>query len=91
MKKPTMSSIVAANKAAGGHYFDKDTLKFFGQKLSDFKVKMVGERVLLVAYTHREWNLKFEGKPASLAEFNPATGEIKCPDDELELRERFKR
>jgi hypothetical protein len=35
MKKPTISDIANNTKS---HYFDKDTLKFFGQKRSSFKV-----------------------------------------------------
>lgn len=35
--------LVQKIKATGSHYFDKGTLKFFGQRISDFKVKRLGE------------------------------------------------
>lgn len=36
--KPTVSTIKSIVQANGSHYFDKATLKFFGNKMSDFKV-----------------------------------------------------
>lgn len=39
-----LGDIVQRAKEAGSHYFDRDTLKFFGQRLSDFHAVKVGSR-----------------------------------------------
>ena len=33
MKKLSMQDVMKANKAAGWHFFDKDTMSFFGSKI----------------------------------------------------------
>lgn len=89
--KPTLGQIIAHNKKVGGHYFDADTLKFFGQEAADFKVRMIeGGRIILFAYTHRQdLNLQTNMRPSSLAEYNPETGEVSSPPDGEALKERF--
>ena len=37
-KKPTIYDLAHLNREAGLHYFDRETLKFFGQTLRDFRV-----------------------------------------------------
>ncbi len=38
MKKPTLAEIKRNTKKDAPYFFDAKTLKFFGQKMSDFKV-----------------------------------------------------
>ena len=88
---PTIAEIARHNKQAGGHYFDPGTLRFFGQTLGDFKAKRIGGRVIVFAYAHKGWTIEFNGRPASLAEFNEATGETRTPADAQQLKELLKR
>lgn len=90
MKKhpcPTISEIAYKNAKAGGHYFDRDTLRFFGQRRSDFRRKRLADgRIVVYAYAHRRWNIGFAGMPSSLAVFDETTGDISTPDDAKELK-----
>ena len=69
MKRYTISEIVKHNKTVGGHYFDRDTLKHFGQRQRDFHVMHIGERVFIYAQSqYRGW---------SIAEYHPTTGQVR--------------
>ncbi|KKN62624.1 hypothetical protein LCGC14_0510350 [marine sediment metagenome] len=37
-RKPTISEIKQATRVKSPHFFDRDTLRFFGQTMSSFKV-----------------------------------------------------
>jgi len=39
MKTPTISDIAWMTSETSPHYFDRDTLKFFGQTMGSFKVR----------------------------------------------------
>lgn len=92
-KTPTVAEIAMHNAATGGHYFDKDTLRFFGQKRGDFRSRRLPDgRVIVFAYTHRRWNgLDFGGKPASLAVYDPTTGDVDTPTDVETIKETLRR
>ena len=77
MKRYTIAEIAAANEAKGGFYFSKDTLKFFKQKRSDFKVKHIAGRIFVMAPSR--WDGHLMGY--SVAEFNPETGDLSQPKD----------
>ena len=88
---PTIAEIARHNEQAGGHYFDRGTLRFFGQTRGDFKAKRIGGRVIVFAYAHKGWDIGFSGRPSSLAEYNETTGETRTPADAQELKELLKR
>ena len=45
----TIAHIADHNQRSGGHYFDRSTLKFFGQRRSDFRVKTLDDgRIITV-------------------------------------------
>lgn len=71
--RPTIAYIAECNAAAGGHYFSRDTLRFFGQRRSDFKVHVRAERVFVQASSYQGGNYMGE----SFAEFNPKTGDVR--------------
>ncbi len=52
---PTLSEIVEHTKASGSHFFDRKTLKFFGQRLSDFHVvrSPISGRIYVYAKNHK--------------------------------------
>jgi hypothetical protein len=69
----TVADIAAANERAGGHYFDRATLRFFGQTRGSFRVYQGGGRVFVFSTAHRRWD--YPGL-SSFAEFNAETGRI---------------
>ena len=70
--RPTIAYIAERNAAAGGYYFSRDTLRFFGQRRSDFKIHVRAGRVFVQASSYQGGNYMGE----SFAEFNPKTGEV---------------
>lgn len=50
------------------YFFDKNTMEFFGQKMSDFKVHKLGEKYLIIAPS------KYGNYTKRL--FNPVTNEL---------------
>ena len=46
-RKWTLGEIKAANKRAGKHFFDRDTLKFFGDSMSNFGVRREGNSMIV--------------------------------------------
>jgi hypothetical protein len=93
MKTPTIAEIAAHNARTGGHYFDRDTLRFFRQTRRDFRARTLADgRVVVYAYAHRCWDgLDFGGKPSSLAVYDPETGDVSTPADKEELRDQLTR
>lgn len=61
----TLGQVVSANKDAGGHFFDRATLRGFGETLKSFTTKYEGDNVYVVR--------KHDGKKWR---FDPATGHI---------------
>lgn len=70
MKRYTISQIAAANRQAGGHYFDQSTMRFFGQTRRMFSVTYQNGRVFVFAARFDE---KQEFMGYSFAEFHPST------------------
>jgi len=75
----TVAEIARRNHAAGMHYFDADTLRFFSQRRSDFRAVTINGRVFVFG-RGRPW-LKSDGLARwSLAEFYPETGRTHTVD-----------
>jgi hypothetical protein len=77
MKTPTISEIVAKYREMNpeGHFFDRDTLKFFGQKLSDFEViQTVTEPGNIFRLNYTNWYDSVATKKTVL--FNYDTGKM---------------
>jgi hypothetical protein len=77
-KTPTVATIARANSAAGLHYFDRDTLRFFNQRRSDFRAVTVSGRVFVYG-RGRPWGIG-DVHAWSVAEFDPATGRTHSVD-----------
>ena len=91
-KTPTIAEIAAHNASTGGHYFDRDTLRFFGQKRGDFRARTLKDgRIIVYAYAHRRFSLDFGGRPSSLAVYDPSTGKVGRPEDHDAIRESLRR
>ncbi len=72
--RPTIAHIAERNAAAGGHYFSRDTLRYFGQRRKDFKVHVRARRVFVQASRYKDRRY-YWGE--SFAEFNPKTGDVR--------------
>lgn len=74
----TISQIANHNKAAGGHYFRRETLKFFNQRQSDFRIYQTKGRIFVYAPSFWEsWTTgKLEKMGYSIGEYNPETGDV---------------
>ena len=46
-RRYTLSTIKHLNHSVGGHFFDRDTMKFFGDTMSSFKVVHEGSKVFI--------------------------------------------
>ena len=73
--RTTIVDIQCANKKAGHHFFDPETLKFFGQRIRDFAVRHVGQRVFIFAPRFPAGREK-KMYGYTVAEFNKATGTL---------------
>ena len=64
----TLSQLATLNKASGGHFFNRDTMAFFGDTMKNFTIKNHPDNRKLVIVTRktdgRKWN------------FDKATGRI---------------
>lgn len=87
-KRYTISEISAHNKEKGNYFFSKETLSFFKQTKSMFKVVHCGERVFVYAkaghtgYTIAEYN-KDTGDVSPVSRFkleSLAGGELNSPE-----------
>ena len=69
MKRYTISEIKRASAETSPHFFDRDTLRHFGQSMGSFKVRHVGGRVFIMA------PISHDGRACgvSFREFIPAT------------------
>lgn len=72
----TIEEIARRNKEAGGKYFDKDTLSFFNQKLSDFRVIEFDDRTFVKAVSKDAFGIHW-----SIAEILDS-GRTTSPSDE---------
>ena len=73
MSKLTIHDIKARVKATGSHYFDRDTLKHFGQTLKAFAVHNVGGGAFISAPIIDNDNIK---RGESRRYFNAKTNEL---------------
>lgn len=59
----TVAAIARRNKAAGGHFFDRGTLKFFGETMSSYGVKAAGGKVFVVRKSDgKKWPVNARGR-----------------------------
>ncbi len=76
----TVAEIASRNAAAGRHYFDRDTLRFFNQKRGDFRVYHVGGRVFVYG-KGRPWTLGTGSVHVwSIAEFDTTDSDLRSFD-----------
>jgi hypothetical protein len=69
-----IAEIVEKNRNAGQHYFDRDTLKFFGQRISSFKVLTSPKgNIFIYAWSNPPWSQTKLYK-LSVAQFNVVNG-----------------
>lgn len=68
----TIKAIAKHNKSIGHHYFDKETLAFFGQQLTDFKVREINGRIFIYAPSGDSW----DNEHWSIGEYDRDTGAI---------------
>lgn len=74
MKKPTIYEIKELTKESSPYFFSDDTMDFFGQRLSDFKVYETDSehKFLIVAYSRKP---EFKGCKTERI-FNSLTNEL---------------
>ena len=70
----TIQQIKSLSSITAPHYFDKKTMKFFGQKMSDFKVKKQLDGRFLISAPMRNKEGIVIGK--SERYFNPISNEL---------------
>jgi hypothetical protein len=77
MRKPTIEEIEEATREKCPHYFDRETLKFFGQTMKSFKVSDNGDGRFKISAPSFWWK---NGKKTFMGEsvryFNPATNDL---------------
>lgn len=72
MKKPTIYDIARAVSESSPHFFDRKTLRFFGQTMRAFKVFVRGGRIFIAAPIFDRFTGKRMGETARefIPEFN---------------------
>lgn len=70
----TIYEIKERTQETSPHFFDRDTLRFFGQTLKDFKVKKQSETEYLIS-APSYWSGKLMGYTERI--FNTETNELK--------------
>lgn len=72
MKKPTLGEIRAANERGGFHFFDRKTLRFFGETMRNYRVgKVIDGKVSVIRRGGKAGSATFL--------FDPDTGECRKP------------
>ena len=85
MRAPSIAEIAAHNERAGGYYFSRETLRFFGQTRKDFRSRYLPDgRIIVYSRAHRGWNIG--GGVVSLAVYDPETGLTHSPADADEIK-----
>jgi hypothetical protein len=72
MKRYTIAQIADHVTHSGGHYFDRDSMRFFGQRRKDFTVYHYADRIFTIAPSGDSWHGLFW----SIAEYDPTTGSM---------------
>jgi hypothetical protein len=84
MLKLNIREIAAKNAAAGGHFFDKGTLRFFNDSIGNWDAFRIGERVFIRNARHKGGRGMFahctlRGQVREVS----ADGDISIPRDEF--------
>ena len=61
MLKQSVTDIAAANKAGGGHFFDRATLRFFKDTPGNWNAYLIGDRLFINNERHRNGPGMFAG------------------------------
>lgn len=61
MRKPTIYEIKRLTEETYPYFFSKDTLKFFGQKMKDFKVHTVTNSIYRISAPIRDYTGMYQG------------------------------
>ena len=70
----TINEIKKRTQKTAPHFFSRDTMRFFNQKLKDFKVKKLNDTEFLI-YADSYWNGNFMG--VTIRVFDTTTNELK--------------
>ena len=70
----TINEIKKRTQKTAPHFFSRDTMRFFNQKLKDFKVKKLNDTEFLI-YADSYWNGNFMG--VTIRVFDTTTNEFK--------------
>nr|BAR35661.1 hypothetical protein [uncultured Mediterranean phage uvMED] len=70
----TIYEIKEQTKKTAPHFFSRETMKFFNQRLKDFKVKKLNETEYLI-YANSYWNGQLMGKTTRI--FDTTTNDLK--------------
>jgi hypothetical protein len=84
MLKLNIREIAAKNAAAGGHFFDRGTLRFFNDSVGNWDAFRIGDRVFIRNARHRGGRGMFAGCTlrGQVREIS-ADGDISIPRDEF--------
>lgn len=75
--KWTLADIRAANLEVGGYFFERSTMKFFGDTMRSFAVRYIDGKVYLQRVRPmRDRDGRNMGGVGNMSEFNPETGHI---------------
>ena len=84
MMKLNIREIAARNAAAGGHFFDRGTLRFFNDSIGNWDAFRIGDRAFIRNARHRGGRGMFAGYTlrGQVREIS-ADGDISIPLDEF--------
>ena len=74
MRKPTIYEIKRLTEDTAPFFFSKNTLKFFGQRLKDFKVHSEDKGRFMISAPAYDFRGQYMGD--TVRYFNPATNEL---------------
>lgn len=83
VKKWTLAEVKKANLAAGHFFFDRETLKAFGETMKNWAVSNVNGRVFVERIKAGRSDASFSGGAVGVKyEFYPETGRLSGPIQE---------
>jgi len=74
MRKPTIYEIKKLTKESAPYFFDKETMKFFNQRLKDFKVFSKDKGRFKISAPSHDFRGEYMGD--TIRYFNPTTNEL---------------
>jgi len=74
MRKPTIYEIKKLTKESAPYFFDKETMKFFNQRLKDFKVFSKDKDRFKISAPSYDYRGEYMGD--TIRYFNPTTNEL---------------